>query len=276
MERGGSGENGMERTGNGTGSGTGKNSGNGSGSGQAAPPGGRGRALLCLALLLLLPPARALPSAVRALTSTDRALTSTDRALTDPKRCLNRSRQLLEAANAAPQRLKESNTLGFECTLEEVDLHDITENQTNTLRACTAADPGPGNCPVLEKSTFDEGKCLQGISEDVRAYRAQLRSLPDPQLLAALDGMMEALGSSTGQVLEAPLASGPSGLGSMGSSGPSGSSGLGSMGSSGPLGPWGSLGSAPFAARLRLCATLQALRIRSVTISRVLSFLSSP
>uniref|UniRef100_A0A8D2MAF8 IL-12A n=1 Tax=Zonotrichia albicollis TaxID=44394 RepID=A0A8D2MAF8_ZONAL len=87
--------------------------------------------------------------------------------------------------------LMESNTLGFECSLEEVDLHDITENQLNTLRACTAADPGPGNCPVLEKSTFDEGKCLQGISEDVRAYRAQLRSLPDPQLLAALDGMME-------------------------------------------------------------------------------------
>ncbi|XP_058667851.1 interleukin-12 subunit alpha [Ammospiza caudacuta] len=243
----------MERTGSGTGSGsgsgsgsgTGNNSGNGSGSGRAAPPGGRGRALLCLALLLLLPPARALPSAERALTDPDR------RALTDPERCLNRSRQLLEAANAAPQRLKESNTLGFECTLEEVDLHDITENQTNTLRACTAADPGPGNCPVLEKSTFDEGKCLQGISEDVRAYRAQLRSLPDPQLLAALDGMMEALGSSTGKVLEAPLASGPSGLGS-------------------------SLGSAPFAARLRLCATLQALRVRSVTISRVLSFLSSP
>ncbi|XP_064577424.1 interleukin-12 subunit alpha [Zonotrichia leucophrys gambelii] len=257
MERSGSGENGMERTGNGTGNNSGNGTGNGSGSGRAAPPGGRGLALLCLALLLLLllPPARALPSAVRArtdpdraLTGPDRALTSTERALTEPDRCLNRSRQLLEAANAAPQRLKESNTLGFECSLEEVDLHDITENQLNTLRACTAADPGPGNCPVLEKSTFDEGKCLQGISEDVRAYRAQLRSLPDPQLLAALDGMMEALGSSTGQVPEA----------------------LGS------LGPSGALGSAPFAARLRLCATLQALRIRSVTISRVLSFLSSP
>ncbi|OWK52093.1 hypothetical protein RLOC_00005684, partial [Lonchura striata] len=85
----------------------------------------------------------------------------------------------------------ESNTLGFECTLEEVDVQDITENRTNTLRACTAEDAGPGNCPTLEKSTFDEGKCLQGISEDVRAYRAQLSSLPDPQLLAALDGMME-------------------------------------------------------------------------------------
>uniref|UniRef100_A0A8U8AKS2 Uncharacterized protein n=1 Tax=Geospiza parvula TaxID=87175 RepID=A0A8U8AKS2_GEOPR len=146
------------------------NSGNGSGSGRAAPPGGRGRALLCLALLLLPPPARALPRAVRTLTGPDRALTG---------------------PFFIPFSPQESNTLGFECTLEEVDPHDITENQINTLRACTAEDPGPGNCPVLEKSTFDEGKCLQGISEDVRAYRAQLRSLPDPQLLAALDGMME-------------------------------------------------------------------------------------
>ncbi|XP_017589846.1 PREDICTED: interleukin-12 subunit alpha [Corvus brachyrhynchos] len=117
----------------------------------------------------------------------------------------------------------------------------------NTIKACTAEDPGPGNCPALERSTFDKGKCLQGISEDLRAYRAQLRNLNDPQLLVTLDGMMEALGSSTGKVPEA-LA----GLG------------LGS-----------GLGSAPFPDRLRLCSVLQAFRIRSVTISRMLSFLSS-
>ncbi|XP_050834078.1 interleukin-12 subunit alpha [Serinus canaria] len=250
MERSGSGENGTGRAGNGTGNignNSGNNFGSGTGSRRAAPPGGLGRALLCLALLLL-PPARALPTPDRALPAPDRALPALDRALPAPAQCLSRSRQLLEAANAAPQRLKKSNTLGFECTLEEVDLQDITENHINTLRACTAEEPGPGNCPVLEKSTFDEGKCLQGISEDVRAYRAQLRSLPDPQLLAALDGMMEALGSSTGRDPEALL---------------------GSLGSSG-------LGSAPFPERLRLCGILQALRIRSVTISRVLSFLSSP
>ncbi|XP_053807903.1 interleukin-12 subunit alpha [Vidua chalybeata] len=249
MERSGSTGNG---SGNGTGNGAGSGTGNGTGSGRAAPPGGHGRALLWLALLLL-PPARALPTPVRTLPTPARRCHP-------PAQCLRRSRELLEAANASPQRLKESNSLGFECTLEEVDLQDITENQTSTLRACTAEHPGPGNCPALEKSTFDEGKCLQGISEDVRAYRARLRSLPDPQLLAALDGMMEALGSSAGQDPEAPLGSG---LGS-------GSSG------SGPSGPSGSLGSAPFSERLRLCGVLQALRIRSVTICRMLSFLSSP
>ncbi|XP_005051470.1 PREDICTED: interleukin-12 subunit alpha [Ficedula albicollis] len=155
---------------------------------------------------------------------------------------------------------EELDTLGFECTLGEVDLEDITENQINTIRACTA-EPGPGNCPVLERSTFDKGKCLQGISEDVRTYRAQLGNLQDPQLLGALDGMLEVR-------IPAPIYPKIQEIGNLKklrSSGPLGS------GSSGPPGP----GWAPFPARLRLCALLQALRIRSVTISRMLSFLSS-
>ncbi|XP_015472430.2 interleukin-12 subunit alpha, partial [Parus major] len=122
-------------------------------------------------------PVRALPSPVRLRRSL-------------PPR-LGRSRELLEAATASLQRLKELGTLGFECSLEEVDVEDITQNQTNTIRACTAQAAEPGNCPVLERSTFDKGKCLQGISEDLRTYRTELRNLQDPQLLLALDGMME-------------------------------------------------------------------------------------
>ncbi|XP_039569693.1 interleukin-12 subunit alpha-like [Passer montanus] len=221
-----------------------------------------------------------------------------------PAQRLNRSRELLQAANAAPLRLKESNSLGFECTLEEVDLQDITENHMNTLRACTAEEPGPGNCPTLEKSALDEGKCLQGISEDVRAYRAQLRTLPDPQLLAALDGMMEqhraGSGGTTGITgigivgigiigigivgigiigigivgiigtgIIGIIGIGIVGIGIIGIIDIIGSSGLGSLGSPG-------VGRAAFPERLRLCGVLQALRVRSVTICRVLSFLSSP
>ncbi|KFO59180.1 IL12A protein, partial [Corvus moneduloides] len=95
---------------------------------------------------------------------------------------------------------QELGTLGFECTLEEVDLEDITENQMNTIKACTAEDPGVNQREIernrektslLPPSFMQYGKCLQGISEDLRAYRAQLRNLNDPQLLVTLDGMME-------------------------------------------------------------------------------------
>ncbi|NXJ24623.1 IL12A protein, partial [Dicrurus megarhynchus] len=101
---------------------------------------------------------------------------------------------------------QELGTLGFECTSEEVDLEDITENQINTIKACT--DPGVKqpetgrnrdkisvlphtHSHISQQFPLSQGKCLQGISQDLRAYRAQLRNLGDPQLLVTLDGMME-------------------------------------------------------------------------------------
>ncbi|NWZ54582.1 IL12A protein, partial [Haliaeetus albicilla] len=69
------------------------------------------------------------------------------------------------------------STLGFECTLEEVDLEDITKNETNTIKACTSEDPGT--------------KCLQGIYEDLNAYRAELKNFNDQKVLAKIDEMMK-------------------------------------------------------------------------------------
>ncbi|XP_068262545.1 interleukin-12 subunit alpha [Nyctibius grandis] len=181
---------------------------------------------LCLALALP-PPARALPPPPLLLRHR----------LADG---LSRSRELLAAANASLQRVKELGTLGFECTLEEVDLEDITKNQINTIKACTAEDPGTGNCPALERSTLDTSKCLQGIYEDLHAYRAELKSFSDQKVLATIDEMMKALKSGT--VPQAPAGAGLT----------------------------------SFKERMRLCGVLHAFQIRTVTINRMMNYLTSP
>ncbi|XP_042652985.1 interleukin-12 subunit alpha [Tyto alba] len=154
---------------------------------------------------------------------------------------LNRSRELLVAASESLHRLKELGTLGFECTLEEVDLEDITKNQINTIKACTSEDPGTRNCPALERSTFDMSKCLGGIYEDLNAYRAELKNFNDQKVLATIDEMMKALKTSSRSVPQ-----------------PSAGAGLTS-----------------FKERMRLCSILHAFRIRTVTINRMMNYLSS-
>ncbi|NWH21820.1 IL12A protein, partial [Grus americana] len=81
---------------------------------------------------------------------------------------------------------QELGTLGFECTLEEVDLEDITKNQINTIKACTSEDPG-----VKKKIYIYQSKCLQGIYEDLNAYRAELKNFNDQNVLATIDEMMK-------------------------------------------------------------------------------------
>ncbi|KAM6063800.1 interleukin-12 subunit alpha [Theristicus caerulescens] len=154
---------------------------------------------------------------------------------------LSRSRELLAAANASLHRLKELGTLGFECTLEEVDLEDITENQINTIKACTSEHPGTGNCPALERSTFDTTKCLQGIYDDLNAYRAELKNFNDQKVLATIDEMMKALKTTSRSVPQPPA----------------------------------SAGLTSFKERMRLCSILHAFRIRTVTINRMMNYLTS-
>ncbi|XP_061861279.1 interleukin-12 subunit alpha [Colius striatus] len=207
----------------------------------AAPPSGRAglRPALSLPLALWLRPALCLPLALCLLPA---LLPGPARALPAPRRA-GLSGHLLRAAGASLHRLKELGTLGFECTLEEVDLEDITKNHTNTIQACIAEDPGTGNCPALESSTFDTGKCLQGIYEDLNAYRAALKNLNDQKVLATIDEMMKALRRSSSRSTPQPKAS----------------TGLGS-----------------FQERMRLCGILHAFRIRTITIHRMMNFLASP
>ncbi|XP_054242172.1 interleukin-12 subunit alpha [Indicator indicator] len=156
-------------------------------------------------------------------------------------RWLNHSRELLAAANVSLHRLKEPDSLGFECTLEEIDLEDITKKQINTIRACIAQDPETGNCLGLERSTFDMSQCLQGIYEDLKAYRAELKNLSDQKLLAAIDEMMRALKPSS-NVPQALV----------------------------------SAGQMSFKERMKLCSIFHAFQIRTVTIDRLMNHLSSP
>ncbi|KAM6414722.1 interleukin-12 subunit alpha [Rhynochetos jubatus] len=179
---------------------------------------------LCLALALP-PPARALPPPRQHLADG-----------------LGRSRELMAAANDSLHRLKELGTLGFDCTLEEVDLEDITENQINTIKACTSEDPGTGNCPALERSTLDMSKCLQGIYEDLNVYRAELKNFDDQRVLATIDDTMKALKSSSRSVPQAAAGA----------------------------------GFTSFQERMRLCSILQAFRIRTITINRMMNYLTSP
>ncbi|XP_054031510.1 interleukin-12 subunit alpha, partial [Dryobates pubescens] len=173
------------------------------------------------------------------------ALPTPARALPPPRHnrthWLSHSRELLAAANASLHRLKEPDTLGFECTLEEIDLEDITKNQLNTIQACIAQDPEAGNCLGLERSSFDMSQCLQGIYEDLKAYRAELKNLSDQKLLATIDDMMRAL---------KPSSSIPQ--------------------------PSVSAGQMSFKAKMKLCSIFHTFQIRTVTINRVMNHLSSP
>ncbi|NWW83720.1 IL12A protein, partial [Rhynochetos jubatus] len=97
---------------------------------------------------------------------------------------------------------QELGTLGFDCTLEEVDLEDITENQINTIKACTSEDPGVKkkkkkphkkqiNVKFQHHIFMEELKCLQGIYEDLNVYRAELKNFDDQRVLATIDDTMK-------------------------------------------------------------------------------------
>ncbi|POI29061.1 hypothetical protein CIB84_007189 [Bambusicola thoracicus] len=185
---------------------------------------GVGRCVLLAALCPLLPSTWALPAPAH-----------------DLAKGLNSSRALLAAANEALLHVQKQGVLGFECTLEEVDLEDVTNSQSNTIQSCTSQDPGPGNCPVLESSTLDMSKCLQGIYEDLKTYKAELGNLKDLRVLTSIDDMMRALQPRS------PATPQPS--------------------------PSTTLGS--FQARMRLCGVLHAFCLRAVTIGRTLGYLSA-
>ncbi|NXJ09329.1 IL12A protein, partial [Odontophorus gujanensis] len=86
---------------------------------------------------------------------------------------------------------QKQGTLGFECTLEEVDLEDVTNSQINTIKSCTSEDPGQRVPALLTHSKLLQSKCLQGIYEDLKTYKAELGSFKDLRVLRSIDEMMQ-------------------------------------------------------------------------------------
>ncbi|XP_055579842.1 interleukin-12 subunit alpha [Falco cherrug] len=134
-----------------------------------------------------------------------------------------------------------------------------------------------GNCPTLERSTFDTSKCLWGIYEDLNAYRAELKSFNDQKVMETIDEMMKV--SVSVCLLPfcyfslkpefAPFYSQSNIFNT-----PTSSQALKGSSRSMPQ-PAAGAGLASFKERMKLCSILHAFRIRAFTITRTMNYLTS-
>ncbi|XP_047420712.1 interleukin-12 subunit alpha [Sciurus carolinensis] len=182
--------------------------------------------------------------------------------------CRNHSQTLLSAVGSALQEARK--TLEFySCSAEEVDHEDITKDRTSTVQACLPRELAQnesclasrgtsfminGSCLASGRTSWMMTLCLSSIYEDLKMYQVELKTinaklLMDPKrqisldeaLLAAVDGLMQVLNVNHETVPQRPSFEAPD----------------------------------FYRTKTKLCVLLHALRIRAVTIDRVMSYLNS-
>ncbi|XP_024416062.2 interleukin-12 subunit alpha [Desmodus rotundus] len=186
----------------------------------------------------------------------------------EPSQCLSHAQNLLEAVSSTLH--KAMQTLEFySCSSEEVDHKDITKDKTSTVEACLPQElttdesclvsreisfTTNGTCLASRKASFMMTLCLSSIYEDLKMYQVEFKAISakllmdpkrqitlDPNMLAAIDELMQVLKSNSETVPPKP-----------------------------------SLGELDFyKTKIQLCVLLHAFRNRAVTIDRVMSYLSS-
>ncbi|XP_051874659.1 interleukin-12 subunit alpha isoform X2 [Pristis pectinata] len=160
----------------------------------------------------------------------------------DVGKCLNISRELLKEPDV---------TEGFNCSDTEIVLEDITANQTSTVWACTPEQEAT-RCKERGKrqNCLRSSQCYQNITADLQIYQAKLQNFTHvtnnvckniADLLKALnsDSTYEDVylegGSTTDEEEKAAI---------------------------------------NFPQRMALCKILQAFKLRTITINRVMNYMS--
>uniref|UniRef100_A0A8C6R0Z2 Interleukin-12 subunit alpha n=1 Tax=Nannospalax galili TaxID=1026970 RepID=A0A8C6R0Z2_NANGA len=170
--------------------------------------------------------------------------------------CFNHSQKLLRTVNhmlgKARQILKH-----YSCTAEEIDHEDITKDKTSTLQACLPLELVKNeSCLASRETSFKTvSKQTKGsIYEDLKMYQMEFKAMNtelvkdnprqiilDENMLAAIDEMMRALNFNDETLPQNPA--------------------LEELDS--------------YKLKMKLCILLHAFSIRTVTISRVMSYLNS-
>ncbi|XP_005393218.2 PREDICTED: interleukin-12 subunit alpha [Chinchilla lanigera] len=209
--------------------------------------------LASLALLARLGLARSLPRAAP---------------VAEALQCRNHSQSLLRAVSSA-LRTAGQTLKSYSCSPEEIDHEDITKDKTSTVKACVPlelvknenclASGQPslrtnGSCLTSRKTSFMMVLCLNSIYEDLKLYQLEFKDVNakllmdpqrpiflDPNMLSAIDELMQALNVNSETVPQKPSLEDPD----------------------------------FYKTKVKLCILLHAFRIRAVTIDRMMSYLSS-